>query len=80
MFWRKKHTKEKKDITLSKSEITIDADGDDVLTKTENFMMYVITNEESKILGIILLTKAQAEILNKSCNEQGIYYKRSLKE
>ena len=68
----------KKEIIISQSEITTDADGIDVLRKTEDFMMYVIMNADSKILGMILLTKAQAAILNKSCNEQGIYYKRRL--
>lgn len=56
-----------------------EVDGKKVLTKTTDFMLYVIrktTNDE--IVGTVLLSEAQAEILNTSCNEHGIKFVRNL--
>ena len=53
-------------------------EGHAVLTKTDDFRLYVIRNLEDEILGTILLTDAQVEILNQSCNKQGIKFVRGV--
>jgi len=74
-LFSKKHKEEK---PVKEYVQNVDADGEDVLTKTENFLLYVITSSDNKIIGTVLLTKAQASVLNKSCNPEGIFYKRRL--
>lgn len=59
-----------------RSIIRTNEEGHDVLTKTEDFRLYVIRNTEDDILGTVLLTEAQVEVLNQSCNQQGIKFVR----
>jgi hypothetical protein len=51
-------------------------DGHKVLTKTEDFRLYVIRDNSDEILGTILLTEGQQNVLNKSINDQGIHFTR----
>ena len=46
----------------------------EVLTKTEDFQLYAIRNNDDEILGTILLTDAQVQILNGSVNKAGIKF------
>ena len=59
-----------------RSIIRTNKEGHDVLTKTEDFRLYVIRNTEDDILGTVLLTEAQVKVLNQSCNQQGIKFVR----
>lgn len=61
-----------------RSIIKTNDNGHEVLTKTENFRLYVIRNLEDEVLGTILLTDAQVDILNQSCNKQGIKFVRGV--
>jgi len=56
--------------------IKTDNEGNDVLTKTENFRLYVIRNDDDEILGTVLLTDSQVDILNQSCKSHGIKFVR----
>jgi len=67
----------KKDRVLhQKSEIT-QFNGKTVLTKTDHFLLYIITKDDA-IIGTILLTEAQASVLNDTCKPHGIEFKRKL--
>ena len=45
------------------------------LTKTEDFRLYVIRKTTSDdIIGTVLLTDAQFEILNVACNKEGVKF------
>lgn len=55
--------------TIRKNE-----EGKEVLTKTEDFQLYIIRNNDDDVLGTVLLTEAQSKILNGSCNAQGIKF------
>ncbi len=67
----------KKDKVLhQKSEIT-EHDGKTVLAKTDYFLLYIITKNDA-IIGTILLTEAQAAVLNDTCKPHGIEFKRKL--
>lgn len=55
--------------TIRKNE-----EGKEVLTKTEDFQLYIIRNVFDDVLGTVLLTEAQSKILNESCNAQGIKF------
>lgn len=68
--------KRKTDRMFSRSTIQTSEDGDKVLTKTEEFRLYVIRNSENDIVGTILLTEAQYAILTKACESQGIRFTR----
>jgi hypothetical protein len=59
-----------------KSVIQTNTNGDKVLTKTEDFRLFVIRDADDNILGTVLLTEAQQEILNESCKTQGIRFTR----
>ena len=61
---------------FSRSTIHTSEDGDKVLTKTEEFRLYVIRNSDDDIVGTILLTEAQHAILTKACESQGIRFTR----
>lgn len=60
----------------ARAKIVKDEDnGHEVLRRTEDFTLYVIRKtSDDTILGTVLLTSAQHQILNKSCNEQGIKF------
>lgn len=59
------------------TKIVANDQGEEVLRKTEDFQLYVIrTVETDEILGTVLLTESQENILNASCNEQGIKFSR----
>lgn len=55
-------------------EIRTNDEGKEVLTKTEDFQLYVIRNDDGEILGSILLTDSQVITLNKSVNKAGIKF------
>jgi hypothetical protein len=59
-----------------RSTVKVNDDGHEVLTKTADFRLYVIRNHEDDILGTVLLTDAQVDILNQSCKSQGIKFVR----
>ena len=59
-----------------RSTIQTSESGDEVLTKTEDFRLYVIRNSDNDIVGTILLTEAQHAILTKACESQGIKFTR----
>lgn len=61
---------------FSRSTIQTSESGDEVLTKTEDFRLYVIRNSDNDIVGTILLTEAQYNILTKACASQGIKFTR----
>ena len=61
---------------FSRSTIQTSESGDEVLTKTEDFRLYVIRNSDNDIVGTILLTEAQHAILTKACESQGIKFTR----
>jgi len=47
--------------------------GHKVLTKTEDFRLYAIRDKNDEILGTILLTDGQFEVLNNAINPEGIF-------
>lgn len=55
-------------------EIRTNDEGKEVLTKTEDFQLYAIRNDDGEILGSILLTDSQVITLNKSVNKAGIKF------
>lgn len=55
-------------------EIRRNEEGKEVLTKTEDFQLYAIRNDDGEILGSILLTDSQVITLNKSVNKAGIKF------
>lgn len=59
---------------IKPDEIRKNNDGKEVLTKTEDFQLYAIRNEDDEILGSILLTDAQVKILNGSIGKVGIKF------
>lgn len=54
--------------------IRTNEEGKEVLTKTEDFQLYAIRNDDGEILGSILLTDSQVITLNKSVNKAGIKF------
>lgn len=67
----KKHKIQK----VPETKIHTNEHGVEVLRKTEDFTLYVIRKfDDDSILGTVLLTATQAEILNRSCNEYGIKF------
>lgn len=54
--------------------IRTNEEGKEVLTKTEDFQLYAIRNDDGEILGSILLTNSQVITLNKSVNKAGIKF------
>ncbi len=71
MFLFKKSNK-----ALQLSSIQTNDEGKKVLTKTEDFRLFVIRNDDDAILGTVLLTEDQQSILNNSCNNHGIKFTR----
>ena len=71
MFLFKKSNK-----ALKLSSIQTNDEGKKVLTKTEDFRLFVIRNDDDTILGTVLLTEDQQTILNHSCNNHGIKFTR----
>lgn len=63
---------------VDKSKITEDAKGHSVLTKTDNFYLCAIrrTDKDEELIGTVLLTEAQQNILNEATNPQGIQFTR----
>lgn len=59
---------------LKPDQIRTNENGKEVLTKTEDFQLYAIRNNDDEILGTILLTEAQVQILNGSVNKAGIKF------
>ena len=60
-----------------RSRITQDESGKSALTKTDDFYLCAIRSEnEEKLLGVVLLTEAQRKILNASINDEGIKFTR----
>lgn len=59
---------------LKPDQIRTNEKGKEVLTKTEDFQLYAIRNDDDEILGTILLTEAQVQILNGSVNKAGIKF------
>lgn len=55
-------------------EIRTNDEGKEVLTKTEDFQLYAIRNDDGEILGSILLTDSQVITLNESVNKAGIKF------
>ena len=66
----------RKERMFPRSTIQTSESGDEVLTKTEDFRLYVIRNSDNDIVGTILLTEAQHAILTKACESQGIKFTR----
>lgn len=63
---------------IKKSEINTDKSGNSVLTKTEDFRLYAIRSddEDDNLLGVVLLTEAQQNILNEATKSKGIHFTR----
>lgn len=61
---------------LNKSSIETTESGTKVLRKTEDFRMFVIRDPKNEILGSILLTEAQHDILTSSCSKLGLQFTR----
>jgi len=63
---------------VNKSKITADDKGRSVLTKTDNFYLCAIrrTDNEEELIGTVLLTEAQQNVLNEATNPQGIQFTR----
>lgn len=59
---------------IKPDKIRTNENGKEVLTKTEDFQLYAIRNNDDEILGTILLTDAQVQILNGSVNKAGIKF------
>lgn len=59
---------------IKPDQIRTNENGKEVLTKTEDFQLYAIRNNDDEILGTILLTEAQVQILNGSVNKAGIKF------
>lgn len=53
-------------------------DGKTVLSKTEDFLLYIMKNKDDAIIGTILLSETQANILNDECSEYGIRFVRTV--
>lgn len=53
-------------------------DGKTVLSKTEDFLLYIMKNKDDEIIGTILLSETQANILNDECSEYGIRFVRAV--
>ena len=70
---RKKRMRKKVTEAVIKS-----ADGKTVLSKTEDFLLYIMKNRDDAIIGTILLSETQANILNDECSEYGIRFVRTV--
>ena len=73
MFKKLRKLKER----LTESKMHENDDGNIVLTKIEDFMLYVICDFDGNIIGTVLLTVAQAQILNLSFEKRGVKFIKS---
>lgn len=73
MFKKLRKLKER----LTETKMHENNDGNIVLTKIEDFMLYVICDSDDNIIGTVLLTVAQAQILNLSFEKRGVKFIKS---
>lgn len=80
MNWFQKVIQRLKQPVIPKpAKVVLEADGSEALQRTENFKMYVCrskTNDgnDGDVLGAIMLTHSQLNLLNDMCESSGIEF------